>query len=503
MHTWVHKAICSEALKLLPPDLHERFTDPDGEYAADGLPGIHWVRDGAEAEDTTVGPLGRPAGDEAAEARGLLGAWGETGGLATLEATQAGIYPWVEHYWKHPARQEGKHVWSATGLTNPYGFPLVFRAAYRRAEDYYGEHVRGSWRSDRRQALVNLGRVLHLLQDMAVPAHVNNDPHANLGPELAREALRILSGKSPVDRLVLAGADDDDFEDYVGAEMLNDRNPWPAGRHGHFRLGDADWTMKQWFAAVAGVTQCYDSDDAKGTARGYPYEWSLLTKVVDGHAVFGRDCTGDLTDYACRTIAGELLPLSYGFTAGLIVKFLLDVGERIPPMYTATVALERLRVRDDADRPAPGGPFIDFGCLTDGKARSDGGLWIRPGDCEMRDGEAYAIGPPASHVVQFDGDQEDEVFLVFDVWRCDEPEGGPGNWLASVVDSICGSAPRRGGSQEIAAPEVLLSSRKRHAFSALERLAGTGKKTASVKSGRCEVDYTIEAKRLWAEDKTK
>jgi hypothetical protein len=254
--------------------------------------------------------------------------------------------------------------------------------------------------------------------------------------------------------------------------------------------------MKQWFASIASVAQCYDSDDVRGRASGYPYEWKLLTRVVEGHSAFGRDCTGDLSDCACRTIAKELLPLSYGFTAGFIVKFLLDVQEPVPRTYSATVALESFRVRGDVDRRIQDEATIDFGCLTAEKTRGDGGLWVRTRDYGRRGGETHAVDPPVSHVLQFDGDEKGHVFLAFDVWRCDGPARGPGNWLASAVDLVCGGTSPTSGSSDVTGPEVLLSARTRHAFSAWEQLAETGRKTESVKSDGCDVGYSVAVKRI-------
>jgi hypothetical protein len=322
------------------------------------------------------------------------------------------------------------------GLKNPWDMTdLAFRSAPYRAMEYWGTHVLDAWKCATTQgsekedfyrellqlspdadlegplkeyALTNFGRVIHLLQDMGVPAHVNNDPHAAIDwldmlvpdswLEGGAEELANYLGIDDIGTI-----DDDDFEDYVGKVCKNNSLPWTADPNRQTIFFNPDWKTLDFSLHFATVTSLFDSDDVDGQGSGKPYRWDSFLVSSDFH----RDITWDLTDYACKAIAESLIPMSYSFTAGLYLKFLQEIGVPLPQMFFPNVKLKKVIVHDDMDPMASGEIYINFR-VEDFKKRF--------GRYKMNSGESREISD-LGHSYMLD--QDSPLKVHFDVYDDD------------------------------------------------------------------------------------
>jgi hypothetical protein len=310
----VHAIITDEALKLLPRTVRDFF-----EQEINGKRAIDWVMQGSREEDTAIEPLGSPMSLHTGEL--VKGDIPEDALVWLCD----GIIPWVEHFWSH---ELGYY-----GLTEPYFSSLTYRSAPERAENYWNDYVIRRWNENQQESLYYLGRVVHLLEDMGVPAHVHNDPHPSIGDWV----------------------DDDDFEDYVLTKMNEDNREWQADPPKNLVFYNPNWVLRDFFEHFATITQLYDSDDVDGLGDGKPYRWDDIEDSYEIH----RDATGDLTDYACHAIADDLLPLNFGFVAGLYLKFLKDIGHELPQMYSVAFEVNKIHIYEDEDLIGPGEISMD------------------------------------------------------------------------------------------------------------------------------------------------
>jgi len=318
MKTHVHKKISRYSVNLLPTGLQYFFAQQ-----INGSSAIDLVVNGSYLEDTSIGPLGIPKNH------------GPNAASALLSYVRSGVIPWVEHFWNHDFDDYGLEFDG-----------MKFYSAPHRADRYWDEHVINKWISgDKEQAMENLGRVVHLLADMGVPAHVHNDPHMGL----------------------LDYFDDDDFEDYVGETFKKGHLPeqWNVNLNRDKIAFNSSWDLTDYFKNFAETTQLYDSDDVDGFGTGQPFRWYSFLESTDPH----RDELFDLTDYACNAIAMNLLPINYSFTAGLYLKFLYDIkfdpDKDTPPVktepvphYLVDLKLYKITVHNDKDNWGSGEIFI-------------------------------------------------------------------------------------------------------------------------------------------------
>jgi len=118
--------------------------------------------------------------------------------------------PWIYHYWNPDTLQSGNFD---DGLSLTAGESKIvcndyraknFKSAYNRAQSLWDNYVIPNYDIDKNKSYYYLGRVVHLLTDMTVPAHVHEDPHADV-----------------------AEVDDDCYEDF-----MNDPGglPWCSGQ---------------------------------------------------------------------------------------------------------------------------------------------------------------------------------------------------------------------------------------------------------------------------------
>ncbi|HTR44770.1 MAG TPA: hypothetical protein VMH06_03590 [Thermodesulfovibrionales bacterium] len=167
--------------------------------------------------------------------------------------TLLGLLNWGTHFWQPDGGPAGGR------LDNIGGFPvnLDHQNAYQRAWMLY-ESAKSLYPTDPIAAYYTLGRVTHLLEDMATPAHVHLDPH--IGDE--------------------STTGDDSFEEYT-AEKYVYPDPFegivalekdfpPAGLSAvdYTGLSDGGFTgeppLFKLFYSMARSSDDYDSDDADG-----------------------------------------------------------------------------------------------------------------------------------------------------------------------------------------------------------------------------------------------
>ena len=315
MHTNVHKKMTQEMVRLLPSDIKDFFYS-----RVNGHKVIDIIMTGSYIEDSTAGPLADV---------------GEC------------VVPWLEHFWKQNLGTEGLD-YPKLNAVNPVGcLNLVNnRATYLRATDYWEQYVtnRKNWSQknaiEKEEALLALGRIVHLLQDMSTPAHTNNDMHVT----------------QPSEKYFPDWWDDDDFEDYVNSQCSNGiPHKYKISSDLHY-FDPTGLSIHRLFYRMARETIKYDSDDEDGKGSGLPYRYPYWTIEEDdeGHNFF-RDGWGDLTDWACNGIAKNLMPLNYAYSATLLLKFLVDLKiYSLPTTYNGEkvklkIALASVRIKKDQD----------------------------------------------------------------------------------------------------------------------------------------------------------
>jgi len=157
---------------------------------------------------------------------------------------------WGTHFWNPEGGPEG-------GLLTRIGdlpVNLDSKNAYQRADDLFNQAV-SIYSSNPSLAYYLLGRVIHLVVDMATPAHVHLDPHigdsTSTGDDSLEEYLDFLYG-----------------DNIAGIERF--RRDFPINKLGEFdhKKFDASYTLEsplyKIFYLMAATSKAFDSDDADG-----------------------------------------------------------------------------------------------------------------------------------------------------------------------------------------------------------------------------------------------
>lgn len=273
-----------------------------------------------------------------------------------------------------------------------------FRSAPERAEEYWNKLLEQYQNGEYEKAYINLGRVCHLLADMATPAHVHGDAHA--GFSWVRKVLDFLDFPSELSKKIGANTkvDDDDYEDYTGSVIddVDDDDPTQMQIDMDYckAIPDAwnvdstcraiyrtDWELFDYFKDMASYTAQYDSDDVDGTQNSQPYHWKHLRIYDPNTWAIERDLQDDLTDYACNAIACDLIPSAIMHTAGLIDYFFYTVGEdyiKEAVSQSIKVQTEKIKVFDDTDPCGPGEIYLTVTAC--GNKKSSGRIKINTGE---------------------------------------------------------------------------------------------------------------------------
>ncbi len=417
-----HKAVTAAALTLLPKAAQAFFATEFGEWE----PGTNFsyldvILDATIIEDDLPEPRTYPihiAPDSLKEAIEFLVSGPFTGAALLIPQVREmfdGLRADSEHFWQHD--------YGDIGLSHPFGISAEWRCAPARAQDHWDAMGPERWHSaspeERFDMLHLLGRVIHLLEDMGVPAHTHGDAHPHIGVEGAEWIF------------------DDDYEDYIEERIERQAvvreqprtvyalpEEWQPDGDRDLLYYDPGWVLRDHFFHMASITNLYDCDDVDGLGSGKPYRWDSIFDSWDAH----RDITFDLTDYACEAIARDLIPLNISFVAGLYIRFLSAIGESYPGLYIARVTVDRLEVHDDTDPMGPGEIFLDVKLGPEEK-RVD-----RLGQYNMDDGDTRNIGKTYSFVIE----EGDSIHFVLRAFDDDSWWGEPGAYegLGTVTEDV-------------------------------------------------------------------
>ncbi len=197
--------------------------------------------------------------------------------------------PYFAHF-HDPSRKPGDE-----GL-NLFDGDLRFQSAFDRIQSYWDTASDYYIDGDKPRAFCALGHILHLVQDMHVPAHVHNDVH---GPNL------ILGKPDSLEEWCI-------LADYPHLERPGNKENIRIWDNGPIEppKPDVDWNrgnvgdrMKAFLNACVVKTKTFRSVDAKGTADGQKKE-------------------GVLSNEECFDQASCLIPLAISNSAQLIANFI-------------------------------------------------------------------------------------------------------------------------------------------------------------------------------------
>jgi len=195
------------------------------------------------------------------------------------EEDEVGILPYFNHFWNQDGGPDG-------------GIPFFgSETAYQRAERFWSSALADYEAGNKASAYYTLGRIVHLITDMSVPAHVHNDEH-------------------------LGGWDHDSFEAYMG-EYNDDLNN-AYNYHQWTASGSAisKTSLFGFFNDLADTTDDYDSNDASGELAGHSEGHNGAWETQDGW--FG---TWDISYAETKNHGNILVPLAMRYVAGLYAYF--------------------------------------------------------------------------------------------------------------------------------------------------------------------------------------
>jgi hypothetical protein len=169
---------------------------------------------------------------------------------------------------------------------------IPYQSALSRATIYWNSDIKYKRKMIKNpkvkaQTYLLLGRVLHLLTDVGVPAHSHCDTH-------------------------FPWFDPDSLEFQVGFWMNEKEQKWKAEEDQKAIFNDKWTRITTFFTKFAEISTLFDSDDVDGKGEGRPYRW-------------GKECrlgiSGYMNKHALRSIADVIVPLNFQFIAGMIFMF--------------------------------------------------------------------------------------------------------------------------------------------------------------------------------------
>jgi len=202
--------------------------------------------------------------------------------LTSGVSTWWGLLNWGTHFWNPAGGPEGGLL--ETVETFPVN--LEGRNAYQRARELYG-NAKALYSEDPPAAYHLLGRVIHLLTDMATPAHVHLDVHISDAGETGDDSLEEYTASRYVFPGLSAGLAGFEADFPLGDLASTDLTDLAdGGYHGEpllFRL----------FYSMAEAAGGFDSDDADGSFdKGWRRGRSIpvLHKDLTGAVLYGTGC---------------------------------------------------------------------------------------------------------------------------------------------------------------------------------------------------------------------
>ena len=205
-----------------------------------------------------------------------------------------------------------------------------------------------------------LGHIVHLLEDMTVPAHVHGDPHPGFWY-----------------------GDDDQYEDWLGENSQFQQYGYSAGSCHTASNWDIALpsSLENVFRLTTDYTEDYRSDDR---SSGELAEYAVDYRSSDRHHPEAITGSGDLTNSQCATVAKDLMPWAIEQTASLFRLFYQKVDKGSPPVVTLdsnipsdpnnapVFATTSVAIHGDANDPESGVDIDGYHFLT---RRYDGGQW--------------------------------------------------------------------------------------------------------------------------------
>ncbi|MBD3227075.1 MAG: hypothetical protein GF329_02720 [Candidatus Lokiarchaeota archaeon] len=169
---------------------------------------------------------------------------------------------------------------------------IPFQSALSRALIYWNDGIKNRRKKHNKpkikaQIYLLLGRIIHLLTDVGVPAHSHCDTHFPL-------------------------FDPDSLELNVGFWMNDSNQKWSAELDQKI-IFDRNWSgPREFFCKFAEISILFDSDDVDGYGEGKPYRWGKNYRL---------GTSGYINKYACESISNVIIPLNFRFIAGIILQF--------------------------------------------------------------------------------------------------------------------------------------------------------------------------------------
>jgi len=309
----VHEIIVEESIKLLP-EIFQKFLSEKIEK--DHLPGIATIdSDGnwrllKKLDTMTLAELiieGARAEDQSYRSKKHYVDDSEIYSIIRVSV------PGLAHYWCYekyrdehidmgllPIKKVKTPFWIVPGvnvvikkvLQSLSKNNVPYQSALSRALIYWDDDIRNKRKEYnnpkiKAEIYLLLGRILHLLTDIGVPAHIHCDTH-------------------------IPFFDPDSYEFNVGFWMNEKVRKWKV-EDGDKAIFNNKWnSIIPIFCQFADISSKFDSDDVEGTGKGKPYRWENKYRL---------GLSGYLNKIACEMIANILIPLNFKLNAGLILLF--------------------------------------------------------------------------------------------------------------------------------------------------------------------------------------
>lgn len=246
--------------------------------------------------------------------------------------------PYYFHFWNPDNPYNGTwndgidmHVIDWSGIEIDYNF----RSNIQRAEYIWENYVIPKYASNRHESYYYLGRVVHLLTDMCVPAHVHNDPHP--GDDIFEIFMGLTGGYDDLEPNLYHF----DGSLYKDAQYNYEEVYFPDG------VKDDASNLFKLFWYVAQKTQYFACNDENGnsfysegdgTLREIPDNalWESGTEII----MLSSQVDGEGNEENHKKIAEVLSPHTMKAIAGLYRLFWHETHNIKPPVSPSSISVE-------------------------------------------------------------------------------------------------------------------------------------------------------------------